>query len=599
MYSKQSKPHKCKRAKCSRISGSGDNRAISCFGCGEIYYAHCFDLKLDLVKHKTFFRTTSNVQFICTSCVEPLSNYNTGNQQQQKHNDKTCSTDNSNDKNQVQITSSQLNNSNHQTKGTGYLNTTAGIVDDTAQDSSIMTIDASQDKVPHTIDLIMKKLDSFERVFENLYSKENETHLRVENKSKSIEERIDNIISHHLVSLHAKFDHFMNDNTKFKDNDHTFITKLNEISSKIDSHSQNTNVINNKTPLAKRQSSSISNRFASKHDQLNWSLSFNQSFSSNENSDLYQLLTGFEQNTWTSFDFMRDRLAEQSSAISNIESLCRNFKTNDPSNNSLIQSPVVNSINSDIIQQIRDKCEDMDKNINLLIDNSSEDRDLISSIGQNMSTLQSSLHSHSPVPSNHQTLSSNSSDLTTHNPIALNETEYFSNGLLNDEINSLQPTFDSDSQSNHSTQSLDSITTETIHDISGDHITGHSMGSERSTTENIKLCELHLSKLPTDITEDDVLHYMNSKGIQITEQNIKLHKLVKRNADLTALSFVSFKIDTIASIAQRLRETNFWPEKCVIKNFVQKNRCKKRTTTSTVASVQNFRLPSVVPTQIM
>lgn len=108
--------------------------------------------------------------------------------------------------------------------------------------------------------------------------------------------------------------------------------------------------------------------------------------------------------------------------------------------------------------------------------------------------------------------------------------------------------------------------------------------------------ELYLTKLPIDITEDDILHYIKRKGINNTD-NIKLHKLVKRNADLSTLSFVSYKIDTIDSIAQHLNEVNFWPKKCIIKNFVQKNPHKTRTITSKVASVQNFRLPNVMLTQ--
>lgn len=133
-------------------------------------------------------------------------------------------------------------------------------------------------------------------------------------------------------------------------------------------------------------------------------MSFNQSFNSTDNCDLYQLLSGFEKTTWTSFDFIRDRLAEQSTALSNIETLCRDFQSGNSSDNLPLISPVLNSINSDVIQQIRDKCEVIDTNVHLLIDKSSQECNIISSISDNINVLSAVLPSHLSGPSNSNSL---------------------------------------------------------------------------------------------------------------------------------------------------------------------------------------------------
>ncbi len=75
-----------------------------------------------------------------------------------------------------------------------------------------------------------------------------------------------------------------------------------------------------KTPglvATKKCSSKISTAL----DPLNWSFSFNQTISPNENNDIYQLLHGFEQNTWTSFDCLFKKLNDNTDAVSNVETL--------------------------------------------------------------------------------------------------------------------------------------------------------------------------------------------------------------------------------------------------------------------------------------
>lgn len=83
MSSIKLKSHKC-RERCNRVSGKGDNRKVECFICGTQYFANCFNLNLDPIKQKLFFLPNSNVQFICTSCYEPVSKLKEQEQKQKQ-----------------------------------------------------------------------------------------------------------------------------------------------------------------------------------------------------------------------------------------------------------------------------------------------------------------------------------------------------------------------------------------------------------------------------------------------------------------------------------------------------------------------------------
>lgn len=77
--------------------------------------------------------------------------------------------------------------------------------------------------------------------------------------------------------------------------------------------------------------------------------------------------------------------------------------------------------------------------------------------------------------------------------------------------------------SNHTNEILDPIIFESIHDISGDLASLQAIPQARTMllSRIIKL-ELHLTKLPIDITEEDVLHYINlillSKRVSRTQK---------------------------------------------------------------------------------
>lgn len=97
---------------------------------------------------------------------------------------------------------------------------------------------------------------------------------------------------------------------------------------------------------------------------------------------------------------------------------------------------------------------------------------------------------------------------------------------------------------------------------------------------------LHLSNLPTNITELDIINYVKVKGLSNTD-DIKFTKLVKNDADLSLLTFISFKIDACETIYQTIRNDTFWPSGCKVKDFVPKTRLSVPKKIL-IASIGNF-----------
>lgn len=67
-----------------------------------------------------------------------------------------------------------------------------------------------------------------------------------------------------------------------------------------------------------------------------------------------------------------------------------------------------------------------------------------------------------------------------------------------------------------------------------------------------------------------ILAYMRNKGVNISQETT-VTCLVPRNKDKSTLTFLSFKIDTDAIVAQAITSDRFWPRMCTIKNFIHKS----------------------------
>lgn len=101
-------------------------------------------------------------------------------------------------------------------------------------------------------------------------------------------------------------------------------------------------------------------------DPLNWSFSFSPATRPNENgnNDLYQLLNGFEQNTWTSLDYLPHKLDDNTDMVTNIKSNSKEIKNLISSHR--LESPLTETIELENLHIIQDKCDLIDKNVQIL-----------------------------------------------------------------------------------------------------------------------------------------------------------------------------------------------------------------------------------------
>lgn len=80
---------------------------------------------------------------------------------------------------------------------------------------------------------------------------------------------------------------------------------------------------------------------------------------------------------------------------------------------------------------------------------------------------------------------------------------------------------------------------------------------------------LWVSRLSTQTTNDDVIAYITSNTSVTDSSRINVHKLVKKDVDVTTLQFVSFKVEMNAEDLDVLNDSNLWPQYVQVREFLQ------------------------------
>lgn len=82
---------------------------------------------------------------------------------------------------------------------------------------------------------------------------------------------------------------------------------------------------------------------------------------------------------------------------------------------------------------------------------------------------------------------------------------------------------------------------------------------------------LWISRLNPETSEGEIADYI-AQNTSITDfSKFKAHKLVKKDCDLTALKFVSFKIEMNDEEYDILSNPDVWPENVMVREFLQSN----------------------------
>lgn len=465
---------------------NSDKLTIKCFLCDKAFNAKCFDISMQpTVK---LLSSGGNAMFMCHKCIDRVSKMKQ-------------STRRSNDANRSAI---PLN------------------VNEANVNQQIVINDEGR----VTLESMMAILN---QINEN-YAKLSESNLESEVK----------IANQKLTDMQAKMDHqWISNKTAEHKTSSLLIQGMKDLQDKINLPSSHTMKVSskingNRTPAFKV----IKNGNASTTDPLDWSFSFGQSALPNDNVELYQLLNGFEQNTWTSLDFLRHKQTDNTDALTRIETICNDLKTQIGQHR--MGSPLTHSIELDNMQIIQDKCESIEKNI----------RELQSTINQISSKT-------SPTINNSAEHIVRASDKTDDQP--------------NSSVNI------SDIRRIATQQAVDQLTVNSP--VSQPIL--NLVSKEQETLDQ----EIYISKLPISTTCDEIAEYISHK-MSISSNNLKIHRLTKKNQDLTKLSFVSFLIETNKLIANRLIRQEFWPNLVGVKWWKRKGE-----QTSSLNVNANYFLP--------
>lgn len=265
--------------------------------------------------------------------------------------------------------------------------------------------------------------------------------------------------------------------------------------------------------------------------------------------DVLKLLKNSEELTWDTLDIIRKDLAHQKDRLNDIfnhivalESAPSVVNSSPSISNQTesysLDSPLIDSIKLDIIQEINDKVDIIDTKLNAL-----------SSKMENLSTSMELFPTQQHDERSTEQVTQQSSECISE----LGErTEFLSNSLLLNELNSsvAQP-----------------LTPDAPSSIP---IIEPSITAPTSNSVTIK--EFHLSKLSTNVSSEQIFDYISSK-IQLQRNEVNVFRLTKKGQDLSRLKFVNFKLETNDRVAQLINDKNFWPNYCSIKPFVRKGIC--------------------------
>lgn len=83
---------------------------------------------------------------------------------------------------------------------------------------------------------------------------------------------------------------------------------------------------------------------------------------------------------------------------------------------------------------------------------------------------------------------------------------------------------------------------------------------------------IHISRIATSVTIDKITEYVCTSANIQPNVDFRCTLLVKRDKDLSTLSFISYKIDVTEDKFDQLMNVDFWPEGVLIRQFVPIDR---------------------------
>lgn len=540
-------PHKCTR-ECQRKS-STEKTPVNCMYCQNLCYIECFNISINKFTQKTFFKTSSPVQFICPRCRDVALLLRQFIQQSKI--DKSPS---------------------------------SSVATSTVNDGSPNVIEELR-KITNKLDNIQtnnKTLNDENNYLKNVVN---------ENLNKICEDF--RSLNGHAESVSCKFD-----NNKLKS---LLETHSERLSTQISTLKPGCNA-----KIFTRDSLGVnSNTLGWSFSALNKSRSNPHSAISNDTRpDLFQLWHSFESNTWISFDAISNSLKLQKEQLASIQ---RTMGLEDiaHTNSKVKQSALVAAIEQDsshservlefqndisdlkmVVDKITETVKSFDQKVTevtkILSDNNEKAMEsAVLDIMIDGSDQSEDLNSQ-PSPPNHDSpmaVSINLSENDFHDD-SLDDLRILHRQLIsNCNVNN---NFTSNISSNRgctTVQQNDNV----MDKVSTDQFNGCMSMAKPKFTHH-----LYLSKFETNVSTEMIGNYLLECGIN--GDSFRINRLQRADTNLQPFTFVSFKIDATDETANIISDNNFWPNKCEIKEFEIRNRnSRKKVNTPPIVGANFLR----------
>lgn len=87
---------------------------------------------------------------------------------------------------------------------------------------------------------------------------------------------------------------------------------------------------------------------------------------------------------------------------------------------------------------------------------------------------------------------------------------------------------------------------------------------------------IYISRLQTDVTVDKITGYIKEKLPDIAEKDVLLRMLVKKDQNLSDLTFISYRLQCTEDLYDQFIESSFWPQHVMIGEFIERERERKQ-----------------------
>lgn len=81
---------------------------------------------------------------------------------------------------------------------------------------------------------------------------------------------------------------------------------------------------------------------------------------------------------------------------------------------------------------------------------------------------------------------------------------------------------------------------------------------------------IYISRLQTSVTANDIAKYIKTKVPELNENDVLLRMLVKKEQQLEALTFISFRLSCTEELYVKLIDSSFWPHHVMIGEFIER-----------------------------